>query len=225
MLTKLLRAARGVREVGPVDAVRWALVRAEAAGWNRFFGDETDETSTLQAAHAESVAYEPLPWQLIRRGLDGLALTPRDVFLDYGAGKGRALLMAARRGPRRVVGVELLEPLAAAAERNARTAARWLRCPVEVHVADATTWAVPDDVTVVYLFNPFFGSVMAGSQARLRESLGRRRRGLRVLYARVKSQPDLFAPCAWLTRTATLDAGVFRDLSLEVYSTKGAARA
>lgn len=209
-----------LREVGLVDAARWAWVNAEAAGWVRYFGAQTEDGPSPGAEFPESIAYEPLPWQLIRRSLDALALTPDDVFLDYGAGMGRALLMAARRGPRRVVGVELLEPLVAAARRNVRAAQHRLHCPVEVSVADATTWPVPDDVTAVYLFNPFIGSVMARTLERIAESLQRRPRPLRLMYTRVTSAPNLFAGCAWLERTATIDPGVFTALTMELYRAK-----
>ena len=216
----LTRALRRLREVGPLDAARFAAVKAEAALWNRVFRAKTEGGPSPGPEFPESVRYEPLPWKLVRKSIDALALQPHDVFLDYGSGMGRALLMAARKGPRRVIGVELMEPLVHAARRNAEGSRHRLKAPIEVHVADATTWTVPDDVTSVYLFNPFVGSVMAAAQARLRESLQRRPRGVRVLYARVRHEPNSFAGCDWLRFTRTVDPGVFRDLSLEVYVSK-----
>lgn len=191
-------------------------VQLEGLAWERLFRAPTE--GDLPPPQAESVGYQPLPWTLVRKALDGLALGPDDVFLDYGAGMGRALLMAARRGPRRVIGVELLETLVEGARHNMKTAARRLRCPVEVHVGDASTWVVPDDVTAVYLFNPFFGATMEQTLARLRESLERRPRRLKVLYARVSAEPDLFVTCSWLRLERHVDPGVFRALTIGVYA-------
>lgn len=195
-------------------------VRAEAAVWNRVFVAQTEGGPSPGPEFPESIAYEPLPWMLVRKSIGALALQPHDVFLDYGCGMGRALLMAARAGPRRVIGVDLMEPLVEAARRNAVTSKERIKSPIEVHAADAMTWAVPDDVTAVYLFNPFVGSVMAAVQARLLESLKRKPRALRVLYARVAKEQNLFAGLDWLRVDRTVDEGVFRDLRLELYVTR-----
>lgn len=198
--------------------MRFAAARAEAAVWNRLFVARTEGGQSPGPEFPESIAYEPLPWVLVRRSIDALALGPRDVFLDYGCGMGRALLMAARKGPRRVIGVELMEPLAHAARENAVSSRHRISAPIEVHVANAMSWAVPDDVTAVYLFNPFVGSVMAAAQKQLLDSLERRDRPLRILYARVVHEPNLFSGLPWLHVTHTVPTGVFSDLRVEVYA-------
>jgi hypothetical protein len=48
--------------------------------------------------------------------------------------------------------------------------------------SDAQEFDVPDDVTVVYLFNPFMGDAFARSVERIRESLARKPRPLRIIY-------------------------------------------
>ena len=155
-----------------------------------------------------------------RRGpLMALALKKDDVFVDYGAGLGRSLLMAAHGELKRVIGVELLAPLAKLARQNVLAAKRRLKTPVEVFAADAMTWEVPDDVTVAYLFNPFIGGVMKAVQEKLRASLARRPRPMRILYAHADDQPDLFAACSWLTLQKQMDGGVYKSLNLKLYST------
>jgi hypothetical protein len=49
--------------------------------------------------------------------------------------------------------------------------------------ADATTYRVPDDVTVVFLYNPFRGDVLQAALTRVLESFDRAPRRLRVVYA------------------------------------------
>jgi tRNA1(Val) A37 N6-methylase TrmN6 len=149
--------------------------------------------------------------------MDALPVTRADVFLDYGAGMGRVLLMVARRQLERVVGVELLAPLAEIARENVRAAKPRLHSPVEVVVADAATYEVPDDVSIVFLFNPFVGTVMASTQAQVEASLRRRSRRLRVLYAHADDQPNLFAQCQWLKLRRRLGVGVFKRMNVAVY--------
>lgn len=208
-----------LKKLSSLDSWRWGLVRAETLAWERYFCVETRRAALHDGAIVppEAVRYEPLPWRLVRRAVGMLALEKEDVFVDYGAGLGRALLMAARARVKRVLGVEWLSPLARSAMQNVLSARHRLRSPVKIIVADAARWEVPDDVTVAYLFNPFVGSVMRAVQARLQASLERRPRGLRVLYAHVNDQPDLFASCSWLTLRGSMGGGLFKDLTLSVY--------
>ena len=130
----------------------------------------------------------------LARGLRGCKVGREDVFLDYGAGKGRVLLAAARYPFRRIIGLELNEVDAEIARSNAAIAAPRLRCPhVEVVVADARVWPVPDDVTYIYLFNPFQGETFKETLDRVRESLDRRPRQLTIIYANPTCATELLA--------------------------------
>ncbi len=111
------------------------------------------------------------------RGLSGCRIGRNDVFLDYGSGKGRVLLHAARRPFARVIGLELHESECEIARSNLEIAANRLRCrEVDVICGDATVWRVPDDVTYIYMFNPFKGEIFKAVLDRVCESLDRRPR-------------------------------------------------
>ena len=83
----------------------------------------------------------------------------RTVFLDVGAGKGRALMLASQHPFLRVEGVELNPQLAATAAGNL---ALWQRdpeagalAPIALHHGDATRHPLPLEPTLAYLFHPF----------------------------------------------------------------------
>lgn len=198
----------------------WAA-KAEGRAWERYFCVDTRASSIgPQGSYPrDTIEYEPLPWKLLRAGVELLRLQPDDVFVDYGAGLGRALLMAASRRLERVLGVEFHPHLATRAEENVKAAQHRLLSPVQVIVADAAQWQVPDEVSVAYLFNPFIGSVMKAAQERMRESLRRRPRPFRLLYAHAVDQPDLFAPCDWLERSTSQSGGIFPG-TLSVYQAR-----
>jgi SAM-dependent methyltransferase len=91
-------------------------------------------------------------------------------FVDVGAGKGRALLLAAELPFRKVIGVELSEELAGIAQGNverwshvSRTNAKKIRV---VH-RDATKFRWPRTPLLVYLYNPFACSLIAQMAERL----------------------------------------------------------
>ena len=84
-------------------------------------------------------------------------------FVDVGAGKGRALLLAAELPFRKVIGVEVTEELARIAQRNV---ARWSRVAkpkskIRVIHEDAAKFRWPRSPLLVYLYNPFACSLVA----------------------------------------------------------------
>jgi len=90
-------------------------------------------------------------------------------FVDIGAGKGRALLLAAEAPFRKVVGVELNEELARIARRNvARSSgAARPRAKIRVMHADALDFRWPRTPLLVYLYNPFACELIEQLAARL----------------------------------------------------------
>jgi SAM-dependent methyltransferase len=130
----------------------------------------------------------------LARGLRGCSVGREDVFMDYGAGRGRVLLAAARFPFGRIVGLEVNEPDAEIARANARIAGPRRRCPnIEVVVADARVWPLPDDVTYIYMFNPFWDEIFTGMLDRVLESLDRRPRQLTMIYANPTCATELLA--------------------------------
>ena len=76
-------------------------------------------------------------------------------FVDVGAGKGRAILLAAEQPFRKVIGVELNPELARIARGN--VALRFERSKAKVRVVqeDAANFNLPRSPLLVYLYNPF----------------------------------------------------------------------
>ena len=83
----------------------------------------------------------------------------RTVFLDIGAGKGRAMLLASQFPFLRVEGVELNPDLARIASANIslwnNDAQANALSPLTLHHADATTHPLPLEPTLAFLFHPF----------------------------------------------------------------------
>jgi len=127
-----------------------------------FEGRPNDALNQGYSAIAPSVFYEAC-----RRWRDTLPAASGKAeaysFVDVGAGKGRALLLAGELPFRRIVGVELNAELARMAERNV---ARWSRVArshgkIRVVQRDAATFQWPKPPLLVYLYNPFECSLVA----------------------------------------------------------------
>jgi len=127
--------------------------------------------------------YTPLPYAAIERFFASVAPNPeKDVFVDWGAGMGRVLVLASARPYRKVVGVEHSPILCAAAERNLKTARLKQRCgSIEVINADARDFPIPEDSSVMFFYNPFRGEVLQNVVRRIRASWETHRRPITFL--------------------------------------------
>jgi SAM-dependent methyltransferase len=171
---------RGVR------AFRRAL---SAAVIDRLLNVDTAERvalAELALDAADRVDYEPGGWRDLRRVLRPTEIRPGEVFLDLGSGKGRIVLSAARFPFRRIIGVELSERLTAIARRNVATCRLRPRdVDIELVTADVLAYRIPDEVSVVYMFNPFGGAIFESVIAKLIASVDRRPRAVRVILRNV----------------------------------------
>jgi len=130
------------------------------------------------------VQYYPTPRAMVTWLLDALVPAPeRFTFVDYGSGRGRVLLMAAKRGFARVVGVEFARELHEDAERNIAADLDPAACGrvASVH-GDAGAFEPPDHPFVAFFFNPFGAEVMARVEGRLADTLAAQPRDAYILY-------------------------------------------
>jgi SAM-dependent methyltransferase len=134
--------------------------------------------------HPDRVSYTASPWWALRLLLPRSAVSPSDVFVEFGCGKGRIVLEAALRYDfTRVVGVELAPELSEVARAIVAAEQHRLRCrDVTIETADATRYQVPDDMTHAYLYNPFTGTTFERVRANIVASLDRAPRRLRLIY-------------------------------------------
>ena len=117
-------------------------------------------------------------WAALARlfGRNRIEIFPSDVLVDVGCGPGRVISWWLSRGLRnRMVGIELVEPVAARARRRLRSFPN-----VEIRGGDALA-SLPPEGTFFYLYNPFDAPTLERFAARLL-ALPPRPAGLRVLY-------------------------------------------
>ncbi len=148
-------------------------------------------------ADSHATAYQPV-WTRNLRALLGQArrLADLQVFVDIGAGKGKACFYAAQRFEH-VIGVEYSALLVEAAQANLRSCGA---ANIEFVQADARHYDVPDRPCLVFMFNPFDGETLAHFVARNRQ--------------RMKAHASLLAYANDIHRKVLEDAGlacVFRD--------------
>jgi SAM-dependent methyltransferase len=174
LLLSAVRRARRVAEIVLLERPRGVPREAARTVWLEDVG----------FAHENRRSYAPSPWRVLRRLLPVDTVSSGDVFADFGCGMGRVVLEAAEHYPfRRVVGVEIVPELAAAAALLMRRNAGRLRAPEwEIVNEDVARYPIPDDVTVAYFYDPFGGELFDSVIEQLEMSLERNPRRLRIVY-------------------------------------------
>jgi SAM-dependent methyltransferase len=143
--------------------------------------------------------YQPIPPEQFREIMSVLSahLEPDTnfshfTFIDIGAGKGRALLLASEIGFKRIVGVELLPELVDVAHENIRQfERRGAGSTIELICGDATKFSFPAEPAVVFLFNPLPKAALRKVVGNLELSLNRAPRPVYVVYVNPMFEPAI----------------------------------
>lgn len=114
-------------------------------------------------------------------------LEPADVntsLLDVGCGRGRVLAVGVAYGFRDLIGIDFSERLCEQA-RGVMEGVKEIYpgFTYSISCTDARDYDIPDTVGVIFLFNPFDDLVMESFIDKVFESLYRKERTLKILYA------------------------------------------
>jgi SAM-dependent methyltransferase len=172
---------RGLTETfRSVASVLRARKLEEREAFDERFGTDTGRHFTLAslAADGDDVPALWRYWPTLRapfaQMMRALPVAPDDcAFIDYGSGKGRALLFASELPFRHIIGVELSPALHKVAQNNVSI----YRSPeqqchsFELRCGDAADFMPPEMPIVCYLFQPFPAATFAAVLQRLSQSL------------------------------------------------------
>ena len=105
-------------------------------------------------------------------------------FIDFGSGKGRALLVASEFPFRRIIGIEISEKLHKLAKRNVEIYNNPAqRCfNIDLRCMNATTFPLPETNTVFHFYHPFMPGVLRPVLQNIGESLKKTPRRIFILY-------------------------------------------
>jgi hypothetical protein len=188
----LRRVGKALREVGVRGTAQKVVSKIDDYWFDLRHGTDTcrwTALSELQVQNSRNLEraydYQPTGNREFRRLMTDLAIPWTGEFVDFGAGKGRVVLMASTLGFSRTVGVEFSPYLCTIARRNVDSFTRRRRrgCPVEIVECDAVDYALSDDETVLFMFNPFDEVVAQAVLRNVEESLWRKPRKMWLIYS------------------------------------------
>ena len=191
------------RRFGVLGFLQELCERVTDRYYERRIGVETTGTvkvKDLGFANSDFREYNPIGY---RELYSALARVPLDksqsTFLDYGSGKGRAVIIAATLPFRRIIGIEISDRLLAIAKKNLGTM-RHKQCPyVELLQMDATQYAVPRDVNLIYFYNPFAGQVLQRVVGNISDSYKQSPREMYIVFFNNDHFENVIKNQNWLT--------------------------
>jgi predicted RNA methylase len=193
MLTRAKDAARFAAQAGFVSSWRAMAWYAAEQRYERHLGIQSAsfiDAARIKVSGIENEAYEVTGYQTLKSIFERIKPSEgdaTDVLLDAGCGTGRVMAFAATLNYREVIGFDISPSLVEIAARNLEQAAPRFRCKdVTVSAASAADFEIPDTVTTVFCFNPFYGSVMTRFVDRVRASALRLPRPIRLVFVNPK---------------------------------------
>lgn len=161
----------------------------------RYIVNEDFELNNIEFAE-----YAPLQYRHLISELNALSIDKtQSTLLDYGCGKGRAIICAASYPFKKVIGIEMSEVIHYA-ERNIETMKHKKCADIELLQCDATSYVVPDDVNIIYLFNPFTGATLEKVFDNIEQSLRSSPRDIEILYFNEVHFEKLVSKWPWIKR-------------------------
>lgn len=133
----------------------------------------------LQLSAERAYEYADSGGTALEKVLDSMAISGSDAVLDFGSGKGGALITLAKYPFSKITGVELSVELIAIARKNLRKL--WID-NITIEQGDATEFTALDDFNYFYFFNPFPCPVMKRVVENIAKSIERRPRKVTIIY-------------------------------------------
>ncbi len=152
-------------------------------GIRTFGAHAPDELSIEADSKMGGHLYQPTSSVIFERAMNTLPFNFQDkTFLDIGSGKGRALILAAEAGFKKVIGVEYAHELNDIAYTNIeKVKDRFPSTEFILEEGDALAFDIPEEVDVIYLFNPFDEEAVRGLMQKVKPAFDRQK-ALHLLY-------------------------------------------
>ncbi len=150
---------------------------------DRRLGIKTSQVYRYQdntSLYKDAVACIATPYLKLEKMVDYLRLSPTDIFIDIGCGKGRVLALMARQKAKKIIGIDLNLDVVGQAKENIHKL-KSKNTPIEIINIDAIAYEFQNE-TVLFMYHPFGLKTFEKVIANIRNSLIANPRKLRLAY-------------------------------------------
>lgn len=127
---------------------------------NQFSDKRLDKLYEIETQRIPNTTYIPISTKVFRLIIKNAELPTNVSFLDYGSGKGKALILASEAGFDSITGIELSSELVEISKVNVQKYARKLKKKINIDIinGDATKYDELDNYNVFFFNNSFGGN-------------------------------------------------------------------
>lgn len=130
-----------------------------------------------------STIYMPASFDLLELCFAQIDFENCKHFLDIGCGMGRAMVVAAHYGAKKITGIDVAKSLIIKSKKNIATLkSKMSNVEATCQLQNAYYYEIPNDVDVIFLFNPFDELVMDAVVDNILNSLEENKRKIKIIY-------------------------------------------
>ena len=189
------KLSRFIRRVGL--RVKWELLKFIEISLDCRYNINA-RSNDRDPAFPDDTGYSPVDYSGLKCIREKIGLGAKEVLVDIGCGRGRALCVFSRQPAIvRCVGIEYLATHVRIAQQNAQRM-RGRIAPITIIQGDAGEQSY-NDVTLIFLFNPFGEATMRRTIHRIGLSFQRSPRPMKLVYVNPRHE-NVFAEQPWLTK-------------------------
>jgi SAM-dependent methyltransferase len=130
--------------------------------------------------------YQPSSYYKLNKVIKHFSINlEHECILDLGCGKARFLFFAAVHGARKAIGVEFAKEIFEIANSNKVKFLKKnsnIKTDIKIVLSDVVDYVIDDEVTIVFLFNPFKEKVTGKIIENINNSLIRNPRKIQIIY-------------------------------------------
>lgn len=188
------------------DQFDWRFDQNHGVSTCGFIGLDEVDIDSKNKIHGEP--YGPSHMLPTKRSIGQLPIDYRDfVFIDFGSGKGKALLIASTFSFKRVIGIEYCKEIHDIAVKNIQIFPPNIvktKRTISTH-EDAANFEIPNENCVFYFYNPFSSEILSQVISRISKSYAENPRKMYIIYydtSAVRNRLSVLESAPFLRRLA-----------------------
>ena len=199
LLKKILK---DINRKGLIDAVKIYLLKIDTRIFDYKYNVKTHKDLNLNDLKFDSINkkeafnYETVAIFSIKKILNNIDINKKDIFIDFGCGKGRVLLIASKYKFKKIIGVEFSPQLVDIARSNVSICKDYNSFNIDIIKiikGDVLDYKYNNDETVFYLFNPFSNIILDQLCAQIMKSIHQKPRRVYFIYVNPRFQNIIVA--------------------------------
>ena len=191
----LQRIMKDINRKGLIDAVKIYLLKIDTRIFDYKYNVNTHKDSYLKDLKFDSINkkeafdYETIAIFSIKKILNNIEIDKEDIFVDFGCGKGRVLLIASQYKFNKIIGIEFSPELVDIARSNVSICKDYNSFNIDIIKiveGDVLDYKYNNNETVFYLFNPFTNNILDKLCENIVRSFNSNPRRILILYVNPK---------------------------------------